>query len=154
MNAKNERAFKKKRRTWQSERNKTMNGVKHNQIPSCLQVCLRRCSHAIATWTTSSAQDWQSWKRDSTWWQIYRAHTHLCPAPSERGDKELQLVNVLSPTSRKKTGRAYVALARAHSEKCVFGALACLRSTHLARAQGRSPGRTRTLPQSGDLCPR
>jgi kinesin family protein 22 len=27
---------------------------------------------------------------------------------------------VLSPTSKKKTGRAYVALARAHSEKSVF----------------------------------
>ena len=41
---------------------------------------------------------------------------------SERGNKELQLADVLSPTSRKKTGRAYVALARAHSEKCVsFG---------------------------------
>lgn len=36
---------------------------------------------------------------------------------SERGSKELQLADVLSPTSRKKTGRAYVALARAHSEK-------------------------------------
>lgn len=35
----------------------------------------------------------------------------------ERGNKELQLVDVLSPSSRKKTGRAYVALARAHSEK-------------------------------------
>ncbi|KAI9569943.1 P-loop containing nucleoside triphosphate hydrolase protein [Boletus coccyginus] len=35
----------------------------------------------------------------------------------ERGHKELQLADVLSPTSRKKTGRAYVALARAHSEK-------------------------------------
>jgi len=38
---------------------------------------------------------------------------------SERGNKELQLADVLSPASRKKTGRAYVALARAHSEKCV-----------------------------------
>ncbi|EPQ52051.1 kinesin-domain-containing protein [Gloeophyllum trabeum ATCC 11539] len=35
----------------------------------------------------------------------------------ERSSKELQLVDVLSPVSRKKTGRAYVALARAHSEK-------------------------------------
>ncbi|KAF8552102.1 kinesin-domain-containing protein [Imleria badia] len=35
----------------------------------------------------------------------------------ERGNKELQLADVLSPTSRKKTGRAYVALARAHSIK-------------------------------------
>ncbi|KAG8216883.1 P-loop containing nucleoside triphosphate hydrolase protein [Butyriboletus roseoflavus] len=35
----------------------------------------------------------------------------------ERGNKERQLADVLSPTSRKKTGRAYVALARAHSEK-------------------------------------
>ncbi|KAF8634231.1 hypothetical protein AX15_000994 [Amanita polypyramis BW_CC] len=35
----------------------------------------------------------------------------------ERGNKELQLADVLSPKSRKKTGRAYVALARAHSEK-------------------------------------
>ncbi|KZT19957.1 kinesin-domain-containing protein [Neolentinus lepideus HHB14362 ss-1] len=35
----------------------------------------------------------------------------------EHTSKELQLVDVLSPISRKKTGRAYVALARAHSEK-------------------------------------
>ncbi|KAI3614956.1 microtubule motor [Moniliophthora roreri] len=35
----------------------------------------------------------------------------------ERSDKEAQLVSALSPVSRKKTGRAYVALARAHSEK-------------------------------------
>ncbi|KAF9236661.1 P-loop containing nucleoside triphosphate hydrolase protein [Melanogaster broomeanus] len=35
----------------------------------------------------------------------------------ERGNRELQLADVLSPTSKKKTGRAYVALARAHSEK-------------------------------------
>ncbi|KAG2143088.1 P-loop containing nucleoside triphosphate hydrolase protein [Suillus clintonianus] len=35
----------------------------------------------------------------------------------ERGTKELQLADVLSPVSRKKTGRAYVMLARAHSEK-------------------------------------
>ena len=38
---------------------------------------------------------------------------------SERGNKEAQLADVLSPVSKKKTGRAYVALARAHSEKCV-----------------------------------
>lgn len=36
---------------------------------------------------------------------------------SERGNKEIQLADVLSPVSKKKTGRAYVALARAHSEK-------------------------------------
>lgn len=36
---------------------------------------------------------------------------------SERGNKEVQLADVLSPVSKKKTGRAYVALARAHSEK-------------------------------------
>ncbi|KAF9528644.1 P-loop containing nucleoside triphosphate hydrolase protein [Crepidotus variabilis] len=35
----------------------------------------------------------------------------------ERGAKETQLADVLSPVSKKKTGRAYVALARAHSEK-------------------------------------
>ncbi|EIN08651.1 kinesin-domain-containing protein [Punctularia strigosozonata HHB-11173 SS5] len=35
----------------------------------------------------------------------------------DHGDKELQLADVLSPTSKKKTGRAYVALARAQSEK-------------------------------------
>ena len=29
-----------------------------------------------------------------------------------------EIVQKLSPKSRKKTGRAYVALARAHSEKC------------------------------------
>ncbi|KAG5651643.1 hypothetical protein H0H81_007953 [Sphagnurus paluster] len=35
----------------------------------------------------------------------------------ERGNKEVQLADLLSPVSKKKTGRAYVALARAHSEK-------------------------------------
>ncbi|KAF8191738.1 kinesin-like protein, partial [Pholiota molesta] len=35
----------------------------------------------------------------------------------ERGSKETALADVLSPVSKKKTGRAYVALARAHSEK-------------------------------------
>lgn len=35
----------------------------------------------------------------------------------ERDRKETQLADVLSPVSKKKTGRAYVALARAHSEK-------------------------------------
>lgn len=39
---------------------------------------------------------------------------------SERGNKEMQLADVLSPTSKKKTGRAYVALARAHSEKYIY----------------------------------
>jgi kinesin family protein 22 len=29
------------------------------------------------------------------------------------------MADVLSPVSKKRTGRAYVALARAHSEKCV-----------------------------------
>jgi hypothetical protein len=38
----------------------------------------------------------------------------------ERGTKETQLAEVLSPVSRKRTGRAYVALARAHSEKFVL----------------------------------
>ncbi|KAJ7185888.1 kinesin-like protein [Mycena filopes] len=35
----------------------------------------------------------------------------------ERGNKETALADVLSPVSKKKTGRAYVALARAHSDK-------------------------------------
>ncbi|KAG7085767.1 hypothetical protein E1B28_003308 [Marasmius oreades] len=35
----------------------------------------------------------------------------------EHGDKEAKLVAALSPVSRKKTGRAWVALARAQSEK-------------------------------------
>ncbi|KAI0266563.1 P-loop containing nucleoside triphosphate hydrolase protein [Gloeopeniophorella convolvens] len=35
----------------------------------------------------------------------------------ERGRQDGEFVRSLSPTSRKKTGRAYVALARAHSEK-------------------------------------
>ncbi|KAJ7697614.1 P-loop containing nucleoside triphosphate hydrolase protein [Mycena rosella] len=35
----------------------------------------------------------------------------------ERGNKEAALADVLSPVSKKKTGRAYVALARAHSDK-------------------------------------
>ncbi|OCB88535.1 kinesin-domain-containing protein [Sanghuangporus baumii] len=35
----------------------------------------------------------------------------------EQNSREVQLADILSPTSKKKTGRAYVALARAHSEK-------------------------------------
>lgn len=35
----------------------------------------------------------------------------------EHSSREVQLVDVLSPVSRKRTGRAYVALARSHSEK-------------------------------------
>ncbi|THU97730.1 kinesin-domain-containing protein [Dendrothele bispora CBS 962.96] len=35
----------------------------------------------------------------------------------EQGNKEAQLASVLSPVSKKKTGKAYVSLARAHSEK-------------------------------------
>jgi len=37
---------------------------------------------------------------------------------SERDKLDGDVVLKLSPKSRKKTGRAYVALARAHSEKC------------------------------------
>lgn len=43
--------------------------------------------------------------------------TDVADVDSERGNKEVQLADVLSPVSKKKTGRAYVALARAHSEK-------------------------------------
>ncbi|TFY80453.1 hypothetical protein EWM64_g3555 [Hericium alpestre] len=35
----------------------------------------------------------------------------------ERGNSEVSLKDAMSPVSRKKTGRAYVALARSHSEK-------------------------------------
>ncbi|KAJ7112763.1 kinesin-like protein [Mycena crocata] len=35
----------------------------------------------------------------------------------ERGNKEMALADVLSPVSKKKTGRAYVALARQHSDR-------------------------------------
>ncbi|THH14574.1 hypothetical protein EW146_g5770 [Bondarzewia mesenterica] len=35
----------------------------------------------------------------------------------ERSNKEIEVAGGMSPISRKKTGRAYVALARAHSEK-------------------------------------
>ncbi|KAI0349857.1 kinesin-domain-containing protein [Trametes cingulata] len=35
----------------------------------------------------------------------------------ERGNRESHLADVLSPISRKKTGRAYVALARSHTQK-------------------------------------
>ena len=37
------------------------------------------------------------------------------------GSSELRMLSDLSPGSRKRTGRAYVALARAQSEKYVFG---------------------------------
>lgn len=40
---------------------------------------------------------------------------------SESGSSELRMLSDLSPGSRKRTGRAYVALARAQSEKYVFG---------------------------------
>ncbi|EKM57950.1 uncharacterized protein PHACADRAFT_193079 [Phanerochaete carnosa HHB-10118-sp] len=35
----------------------------------------------------------------------------------EHSSREVQMVDVLSPVSRKRTGRAYVSLARSHSEK-------------------------------------
>ncbi len=38
---------------------------------------------------------------------------------SESGKGEMALAETLSPAARKKTGRAYVALARAHSDQCV-----------------------------------
>lgn len=38
----------------------------------------------------------------------------------EQSHKETSLVDVLSPVSKKKTGRAYVSLARAYSEKLVI----------------------------------
>ena len=45
------------------------------------------------------------------------------PFDSERANKAanaaIHLADVLSPISRKKTGRAYVALARSQSQKCV-----------------------------------
>ncbi|KIM91711.1 hypothetical protein PILCRDRAFT_137751 [Piloderma croceum F 1598] len=46
-----------------------------------------------------------------------KARLYELEAKFERGNKETQLADVLSPVSKKKTGRAYVALARAHSEK-------------------------------------
>lgn len=46
-----------------------------------------------------------------------QVETTLIRASRERGNRETQMADVLSPLSRKKTGRAYVALARAHSEK-------------------------------------
>jgi kinesin family protein 22 len=38
----------------------------------------------------------------------------------ERGDKEMKMADVMTPVSRKKTGRAYVSLARQHTEKYVI----------------------------------
>uniref|UniRef100_A0A8H8CJ53 Kinesin-like protein n=1 Tax=Psilocybe cubensis TaxID=181762 RepID=A0A8H8CJ53_PSICU len=46
-----------------------------------------------------------------------KSRLHELEKKYERGTKETQLADVLSPVSKKKTGRAYVALARAHSEK-------------------------------------
>jgi len=46
---------------------------------------------------------------------------------SEHGNKEVELAGVLSPVSKKKTGRAYVALARAHSEKYVLPVVVLLK---------------------------
>jgi kinesin family member 22 len=43
---------------------------------------------------------------------------HSLTLGSERDKRDGDIVHKFSPTSRKKTGRAYVALARAHSEKC------------------------------------
>ena len=37
----------------------------------------------------------------------------------DRDAQEVQLADVLSPVSKKRTGRAYVALARAHCQKFV-----------------------------------
>ncbi|KAF9553564.1 kinesin-domain-containing protein [Agrocybe pediades] len=46
-----------------------------------------------------------------------KTRLHELEQKYERGNKETQLADALSPVSKKKTGRAYVALARAHSEK-------------------------------------
>ncbi|KAF7763860.1 hypothetical protein Agabi119p4_8397 [Agaricus bisporus var. burnettii] len=46
-----------------------------------------------------------------------RARLHDLEKKLEQGQKETSLASSLSPISKKKTGRAYVALARAHSEK-------------------------------------
>jgi kinesin family member 22 len=45
---------------------------------------------------------------------------------SERDKLDGDIVHKLSPKSRKKTGRAYVALARAHSEKCGLYCCQCI----------------------------
>lgn len=46
-----------------------------------------------------------------------RQRLHALEKKYERGSKEVAMAGGMSPISRKKTGRAYVALARAHSEK-------------------------------------
>lgn len=51
------------------------------------------------------------------WIMLPLIHSH--PA-SETGNSELRMVSDLSPASRKRTGRAYVALARAQSEKYII----------------------------------
>jgi hypothetical protein len=70
----------------------------------------------------SSERGYMSWKGNSESFIIRStfSDTNLHAFfSSEQGNKEAQLASVLSPVSRKKTGRAYVALARAHSEKYV-----------------------------------
>jgi kinesin family protein 22 len=46
--------------------------------------------------------------------------TNLITFFREQGQKETSLAGALSPVSKKKTGRAYVSLARAYSEKYGF----------------------------------
>ncbi|KAF9448144.1 kinesin-domain-containing protein [Macrolepiota fuliginosa MF-IS2] len=46
-----------------------------------------------------------------------RARLHDLERKLDQGHKETSLAGVLSPVSKKKTGRAYVSLARAYSEK-------------------------------------
>ena len=50
--------------------------------------------------------------------------TSIC---SDRDAQEVQLADVLSPVSKKRTGRAYVALARAHCQKFVAHLPLCTR---------------------------
>ena len=78
---------------------------------------------------TSLSADWMSLRPDcaicsSVWRAGAPTDECTCAADgiySERANKNaVQLADVLSPISRKKTGRAYVALARSQSNKSVI----------------------------------
>ena len=49
-----------------------------------------------------------------------RSQSDDCFLHSDNSSQEVQMVDVLSPVDKKRTGRAYVALARSHSEKYVY----------------------------------
>jgi len=71
----------------------------------------------------------------------------------ELGQKETSLAGALSPVSKKKTGRAYVSLARAYSEKyAFFGIFRNCINGFFWFTQRKTRGGFGTLSTGGSLC--